>query len=474
MDKSKKILKNTFIYAIGNFGSKALTFLLLPLYSYYLTKGEFGTYDLFIVTIGLLAPLISLQTSDSVYRWLIEADGDNEKQSKILFNGFLIIIVTATIFLIVYFILINFITFQYSGYFVLLLVNNLFLPFFQKILRGMGENKKYAISGLINTLLILMSNILFLFYFNLKLESLFLATIISGVITIVYINFYINIKKSFSLKYFDKDEIRNMVRYSLPLVPNYISWWLINASDKYFILIFLSIELNGIYAVSTRLASVLMLINSVFLMAWQDYSISNTETEENSVFNSRIFNMFVKLELTIVIFLISISQILVKYLIDSVYFESWKYIPFLFIGASFSAFSAFIGAGYQRNKRTKGILVTSLIGGVFNLTFSLLFIKQIGLYAPSLATLLSFFIVYLLRKFGSNKFFVISVDNVTLILLTALAIIYSYLVTIEILFLNTTLILFSIFLLFYLNKSIAIKLIRYVMEQFSGRNRELQ
>src|SRR5690606_20529222 len=80
MKTNDSLLKKTGIYAIGTFGSKILTFLLIPFYSFYLDREEFGYYDLVITAINLLVPFITLQISDGVFRWLITAKTDRDRQ----------------------------------------------------------------------------------------------------------------------------------------------------------------------------------------------------------------------------------------------------------------------------------------------------------------------------------------------------------------------------------------------------------
>ena len=72
----KKLMKGTGIYAVGTFGTKILMFLMAPLYTYYLSPSEMGTYDVLLTTIGWIMPIISLQISDAVYRWIIRENVD--------------------------------------------------------------------------------------------------------------------------------------------------------------------------------------------------------------------------------------------------------------------------------------------------------------------------------------------------------------------------------------------------------------
>ncbi|MCB0456604.1 MAG: oligosaccharide flippase family protein [Flavobacteriaceae bacterium] len=443
MGQGKGILKNTLIYAIGNFGSKLLVFLLLPLYSFYLTKDEFGIYDLIIVTINLLVPIITLQAPESVYRWLIEAKDNVHQQGKIIFNGLIIVTLVALGFFAIFYVATFFFNFQYTWYFALLLLFSCYVPFFQKVLRGLGKTKEFAVSGLIYTSLFLVFTLFFVFYLDLGIASLLLAAIIASFLVILYLLKNINVGKVFARNNFEYPLVQEMVKYSAPLVPNSISWWLINASDKYLILLLLNVESNGIYAVSTRFPAIVTLVNSIFLLAWQDHSINAEDDKKSVQFISRLFNVYVTFELSLVIFLISISYFLIKFFIDPAYIESWKYIPLLFLGVAFQAFSAYFGVLFQKAKQTKGIFVSSFIGGIVNFSISLLLLDKIGLYAPAIGTFISFLLVYLYRRKLSSKFYTVETNNLKFILLTLIAIGFIALGSFNIFWLNLLLIVIA-------------------------------
>jgi O-antigen/teichoic acid export membrane protein len=423
MSQGKSLVKNTFIYAIGNFGSKVLAFLLLPLYSFYLNAHDLGLYDLCIATVSLLVPFITLQISDAVYRWLLDLN-EKKDQTEVISTGIAVMLSLSVVFYIIYYGLSFFYKQPYSNYIGVVLLTTCYLPLFQQVIRGLKNNKLYAISGVLNTFLMLLLNVFFLVVLKMGLISLFLATIISNSLTILYILIASKLFSYISLKYINVKEMKKMLAYSWPLIPNAISWWLINVADKYLILYLLNIEANGIYAVSSRFPAIITLFNAIFLMAFQDHGITTKEGEENTEFFSKTFDKFINFEITLAILLVSFSQLIITYFISHEFYESYKYMPLLYIGAAYAGFTAYLGVGYQRVKATKGIFKTTLIGGVVNICISLFLLKHIGLYAPALGTFVSFLVIYLIRKYQTNDFFPIHVNNKKLIFLTVVALIY--------------------------------------------------
>jgi O-antigen/teichoic acid export membrane protein len=424
MNQHNSVLKNFIIYALGSFGSKALSFILLPLYSFYLNRSEFGIYDLFISAISLAVPLVTLQTSESVYRWLIEKNNSIQK-AKIISNGLIVILITSVFFLLAVLIASTFVKVQYLPYFLGILITSSFFSFFQSVLRGLGENKKYSISGVTNTFFILFLNIIFIVFLNMKLVSLFIAMIMSNFIGITYIIVTNDVFRKLSFKFFDFRQVKLFVNYSLPLVPNTISWFLITLVDKFLILKFLNVEYNGIYAIATRFSSIIMLLNTIFLLAWQDHSLVSNESTDNSQFRSKLFNQFVVFQLSVVIILIAITPYIINFTLAKEYHISSKYVSFLYIGVAYSSFAGYIGVGFQKFKKTKNEFYTTLFGGIFNIVISLVLLKKIGLYAPALGTFLSFLLVFILRKIQTDKFYKTEIDIPNLIVLSVLALMMS-------------------------------------------------
>lgn len=452
MEPSKSLLKNTLIYAIGNFGSKILTFLLLPLYSFYLTTDEFGNYDLIIATVTLLVPFLSMQMSEAVYRWLLDSKDEAGAEVKIISNGLVVISTLSIVFFILYCIGYRFIHYQYKWYFVGVLFVSCFLPMFQQILRGLGKNRMYAMVGIANTFIVLVSNICFLVFFKLKLESLFIATILSNLLTIILIAYLIKFHKYLSIQAISFKKIKEMAGYSWPLIPNSISWWLINVADKYLILYFLSVEANGIYAVSSRFPSIITLINSIFLLAWQDHGITAENNDSNNNFFSKTFNVYISLELSIVLILISVSHLLIRHLLDVKFYESADYMPLLFIGVAYSAFTTYVGVVYQKQKRTKNIFTTTLVGGAINILISVFLLKKIGLYAPVLGTFVSFFVILFIRLYQIRKYITIKVEYIKMSILTLLCLLFAFLVNLEDPAVTISLIISSFILAFFFNR----------------------
>lgn len=469
---SKKLFTNTLIYTIGNFSAKILVFLLLPFFSFYLTKSELGMYDVVLTIVNFFVPIVSLQLSEAVYRWLLTSYNNFRYQKIIISSGLLVTLLSLVVFEIAYYIFNLYSANEYYLYTIFLIVTSSLVPFFQNIVRGLQKTKLYAGASIFQAVFLLAINIFCLVVLKLKLEAVFLANILANILTMLYL--YIGGRLYRYINFFNvsRSEIKNLLKYSLPLIPNSISWWLVNAASKLIILYYLSTEFNGIYAVSSRFPTIIILFNSIFILAWQDHTILTKQGDaEESSFNSKVFDQYVNFEMSITLILISSSELFIRYLVSSDFYEAYKFMPFLYLGAAFSAFSGYLGAAYLKEKKTIGVFISSSLAGLLNVLITIFLIRYIGLYAPVLAAFVSFVAMFIYRAKDTRSFFLIKINYLKLTLLAVLSLFFSFIIIFyNISTLNYMLILVSFVVGIVLNIRVIMNLKSILISKFSYRN----
>lgn len=221
MDRNKRLVKTTIIYFIGTFGSKLLIFFLLPLYSNWLSTGQYGNLNLLTNVVPLIGPIFTLQITETIFRFLCTAK--EEERAQYISNAFFLLFVGLLIFSIIYIPIAIVTKFEYSILFIVYFITNYLAMFFQQVLRGLGKNVDYSITGIISTLMQLLINIAMIRILYEK--SILLATIVGSAIVVVYALIRTRFIKYINIKLISKKIIKKMLKYSLPLIPNQISWW---------------------------------------------------------------------------------------------------------------------------------------------------------------------------------------------------------------------------------------------------------
>ena len=78
VNRYRYLLKNIGLLTLSSFATKLLSFFLVPLYTNILSTTEYGTYDLFNTTIGVLLPILTLNIQEAVMRFSIDSKYDRK------------------------------------------------------------------------------------------------------------------------------------------------------------------------------------------------------------------------------------------------------------------------------------------------------------------------------------------------------------------------------------------------------------
>ncbi|MGR9545896.1 lipopolysaccharide biosynthesis protein [Priestia megaterium] len=429
--------RKLMIYFFGNFGTKLLSFVMVPLYTSYVSPEDFGVFDFWITIVNFFIILISLQLYDATYTNILKIKNYNKqihevkKRVKIEINtifSVLTVQIALTLILAVISYMLSYKIMCFS--FIIIILNIVFSTLSQGIARGFEENKLMATSGFFMSLVTLVVTLYLVKYdkyllFD-KLDSLFIGQI-TGLVTANVFLFFVLVKKGIinrstfklSEKNIFKLHLKTLLSFSLPMIPNALSWWIMNVSDRFIIIEFLSSAHNGIYAMANKLPSLIFMVNTIYNLAWQDEAIKNANSAEaHNIYSKQLF-IYVYMQFGFLILFTLFLPIFAPYILKNEFSDSIKYVPLLTLAAVFSGISSFYGTFYFSTGKTKGAFYTSMWGAIVNIIFNLVLIKYIGLYAPVISTIISFLLMFLLRSFEFKKRLRIKIPVFSLVTLTS-------------------------------------------------------
>lgn len=399
-NKYKSLLNNSVLFAVGNLGSKLISFLMLPLYTYQLSSSAFGKADLVQTTVSLLLPVVSLSIFDAILRFGMDRDNDN---SEIFTNGVMITIISSIIVFILG-VTGELIGYSFSMYLTITLILQAIQSLYSQYIKAIGKVQIFAFNGILLSLLTAILNILLLVVMHLGINGYLLSIIIATLLSNVYLFFRVKLYNDFSLNKFNFNKLKEMLRFSVPLIPNSVAWWTTTTISRYFILFFINVTANGIFAVANRIPSLLSVLNSIFFQSWQMSAIQEYDSTDRGKFYSDIFFMYAELLFLGVSGILFILRPMMLILVSTEFRASWKYVPFLLITVLYSSFSGFLGQYYIAAKKTFGVFTTTVIGAVLNIIFNFIFIPTLGLMGAGISSALSFGILWLIRVKDTRKF----------------------------------------------------------------------
>lgn len=252
MNRNKELAKNTVIITLGKVCTQFISFFLLPLYTALLTTEQYGAVDLVSTYVQLLLPIVIFQIDQAVFRYLIDKRKDLESETELISSTLAFAFLQFILFTLLFSIILICFKIPYGWFLYINVLAASLSSIFLQIVRGIGDNGSYAIASFLAGFFAVLLNVVFIAGLNMKAEGMMLATFLSNMICTVYIFFKKHIYRYISLKKISVQQIRKMLGYSLPLIPNALSWWVVNASDRSIVLLFLGTSPMGCWPLPTN------------------------------------------------------------------------------------------------------------------------------------------------------------------------------------------------------------------------------
>lgn len=427
MNREQSIAKNSFIFSAGRISAQLIGFLLLPLYSDLLLPEDYGTADLINTIVFLILPFIGIQMDTALFRFTVDCRNNSEKQEE-LFSTVLIVNAIQVLFYSVCFIAVRpLINLQYKDFIlinvVLLVLVNTFLQF----MRGLGMNLKYSAALFITSVSSLILNVVLVAVVRIGITGIIIGSAASQFLTLLFAFFAVRPWNYFRIKRFKGSTARDLLKYSLPLVPNQLAWWVMGISDRLVISGTVGVAANGIYSLANRFSSAYTSVSDSINLSWVESASVHINENDRNEYISRMLNSLFVLFASACYSIITIIPYAFL-LINKNYSDSYMQIPILMLAVLSQATVGLYSSILIALKKTKSIAVSSIIAATVNLVIDIALVNKIGVFAGSVSTLTAFALLAVLRCITVNKAIGIRPDQKILlpIIIWGCAVTYCY------------------------------------------------
>ena len=403
MSKEGQLAKNTAIISIGKCATQLITFFLLPLYTKLLTTEEYGIVDLLNSLVVFILPIATLQVEQAVFRFLIDCRNNEKEKKKILTTTFVQIVFQFALLCLIYMLVQRYVNNKYKIFLILNIFAHIFSAMMLQISRGIGSNKDYAICSFIISFSNVVLNVVLIAFIRIGAYGLLIANFVSNCLGGIYIVIKQKLYKYIDFKYIDFKILKEMLKYSMPLIPNALSWWVVNVSDRLIITYYLGAGENGVYTAANKFSSAYVTIYNIFNITWTEALAINANSKDKEQFINKIMHVIFVLFSTMCIGIIAIMPYIFPIMVDSKYEAGYRQIPILMIGSLFNVLVALISAIYVAEKKSAQLAKTTMLAAIINIITNVMLIKKIGLYAASISTLVAYLIVFIYRYIDIYK-----------------------------------------------------------------------
>ncbi|MBE6306154.1 MAG: hypothetical protein E7084_00660 [Bacteroidales bacterium] len=422
--RGKEFLNTFSIYAVGTVGAKLIAFALMPLYTFFLAKEEMGYFDMSITLIMLLVPFVTFDLRDGAFRFLIDKTCPYSHKDVI---SYIIKTLTRNSIVVAILSVIGYFYLSHLAYYPIIVATLIAYSCYEvmiQVLRGMGHTKFFVIIGLVNTSIILILSIIFLVVLKWGVLAIFMANLVSRIISLVIIEWKLRLLPQYfkHRKEYNKGVGSELLRYSIPLLPNVLAWWAIESSSKVFIVEYLGLDYNGIFAVAIKFSNILQIAASIFYQTWQETAIKEIDAHDRNSFFSKIFNNYFLLLSSTVVLATLVLRIIYPYIVAEAYQESYIYIFPLFLAVQLHAIGSFLDLAYQCSRKTYRGLPSIISTAILAIALYYFTVERWGLMGISISLIIAYCYLMIYRLFDIRFCFKISLNKLFYVSLLVLAV----------------------------------------------------
>ena len=405
------LLGNTLVFALGGLAVKAVSLVLMPLYTTALTAGEYGTAELLNSAIEIVLPLLSLGVVEALYRFSIDDDVPKDE----LFAGSLVVLGGGALCTGVLCALGSVLwDMEHAGSFFVLFCSVCVFKATTQLARGLGHVRRFVAYGLINALAMVVSTYLLLVRARMGvggyLWSFTIGYLVGGLAAFLGSAEY-RLLVPFRV---DRALLRRMLVYSLPLVPNLLSWWLVSVSGRYVVLWGSGLAAAGLFAAASKMPSLINIVASVFQQAWQYSTAREIDSPDRGAFFGSVLRGYSLATLSTAGLVIALNRPISRVMLQAEFAEGWRYVPLLMLVASFGVISIFFESFYQALKNSGVLMVSTMMGAVVNVILGVALVPFMGPWGAGLAGAVAYMLVLVVRARDLRRRINLPIDRLRL------------------------------------------------------------
>lgn len=396
MSKLKLFINNFLIYGLGGIISKIIPLIMVPIITRIMPGTEyFGISDMSNTLISIGSALAVMGMYDAMYRMFFEKDDELFKKrvcsTALTFTMFTSLIIFLVMLIFQKPLAILFFKDKKLGYLISMSAIATLVGATNNIVSApIRMQNKRAIYLICNTVSPIISYgisipLLLNGYYIIALP---LAGIISGVT--MEIAFMLMNRNWFVLNLFDKKILKQLLIIGVPLLPNFLIYWVFNSSDRLMITNLIGVDASGVYAVGAKLGNASQLIYLAFTGGWQYFAFSTMHEKDQVKSNSMIFEYLGAVSFVVSAFVCAFSFVIYKILFPEQYLAGYIIAPYLFLAPLLQMLFQVACNQFIVVKKTWPNMLILSGGAVANVLLNLILIPIIGIEGASIATVMGY------------------------------------------------------------------------------------
>lgn len=427
--RNKTLILNMIFFGTVTIVSKGISYFLLPLFTTYMSTEDYGIADLLVSTVNLLYPLTALGMGSAILRYT--AVGNDDKR----------IVFTVALRIIIIMSLISLLPVAFIGKTTVLGIYIWFVPVEMLLVnlssimvclgKGLGKTSLYLCQALVRGVVLIISAFITLKFGDMGIAGYIVSYLLADIVSLIFFAFLLGIHKYIvcridfqTWKFYG----RKLIKYGAPLIPNSMSAWVLQMSDRYMVAYWHGTSINGLYAVAYKIPSLIKVFTSMFISAWQLNVISESESEDSLEYFNKMKRLYSAICLITAAVIMAGIRLLAVVLFANEFYEAWRYVPLLLLASVASLFAEYLGTYFYAKDQTNQLFLSTLLGAIVNILLNIVLIPRYAAWGATIATAISAVVLYLYRCWDiwqkANIRFISMEDCVGILLLAMICVAY--------------------------------------------------
>ena len=396
----KRLATQSAIYGLGGIVSRILGVLLLPLYTRYLTRADYGSIETLLALAAVLVTILRLGISSAFFRYYFDAETD-EDRAVVVRTSFWFTMASATAGLAAGVLLagpishVLFGTGDRAG-----LVRAAFVGLWAQmnweqltsLFRVEERPVAYVLATLANLGITIVATVVLVVGFHERALGVvignFTGTLAVYLVLLAYRRYQLGLQ-------FDRALYRRMNRFGMPLVPSALALWAVNFIDRLFLVKLKDAQEVGLYSIGVRVSSALLLLLTAFRTAWPAFAYSIREDEEAKRTYGYVLTYLVLVASWASLALGLLSPWIVHVLTTPRFYASSRVVaPLAFSTVAFAGYMV-MAIGVGRARRTQFNWVVTGAGAAVNIAINIVLIPPYGMMGAAVATVAAYVVMFL-------------------------------------------------------------------------------
>jgi O-antigen/teichoic acid export membrane protein len=412
--------KHSMVFMVGIVLSKMTSFVMLPIYTRFLTPSDYGVLELLQMTIDVVGMIAGMSIASGIFRFHAEYDTEPERNQLLSTASFGLITLAVASGL--------------AGMAASPMLKSLILPHAGEVLhfrlffaiyilqsieivpllylRSLNRSWAVVAIGLAKLVFMLGMNIYFVVHLRMAVTGVLISNLTATLLFALGTSAYMFARVGIG---FSTAKFRELAVYGYPLAVVSVGNFFLVFSDRFFLNHYASTADVGIYSLAFKFAFILSAVAfNPFMMAWgpQRFRIAR-QTDAREIFR-RVF-LYLNLVLGGMALLIALfSRDLLRIMADPAFHPAYRFIPIVLAAQVLHHWSAYNNLGLKIQKTTTTFAWISLVSIVIVLALNWLLIPAFGIAGAAWATLIAYTARFLLINTYSQRAYRIDYDWPTL------------------------------------------------------------